>query len=121
MIPEPFAEPAAVRRLRDRFRAAAFIVLIVGVVGAGLLYWLETRSAQPSMEELMPGYTKMNDRQMGILFGQTGVFLSDGLDKLKQPGVQAIILVVAALLIAWGCFHVSRLLDQSQEDGPSAR
>ena len=117
---EPFGGPESVRRLRDRLRTAAFIILTAGIAGAGLLYWLEMRFAGPTMDELMPGYARMDARQMGILFGSTGVFLSEGLENLKRPDVQAIILVVVSVLVAWGCLHIARLLseDEPADDRP---
>ncbi len=94
------------------------LVLLAGIAGAGLLYWAETRSAEPTMDELMPGYSKMEKRQMGILFGGTGVVLSDGLDDLKRPDTQATIIVVVSVLFAWGCFYVARGLEDADDDSP---
>jgi hypothetical protein len=65
----------------------------------------------------MVGYNKPEQRQMAILYGKQGELIEDLSNDLKQPGTQAIIIVVVAVLIAGGCFYFARLLDADDEAG----
>lgn len=103
-------------RLQKRLRAAGILVLVLGIVGACLLYWLETRFAGPTIDQLLPGYAEMESRQMGILFGTSGAVLSGWLDDLKRPDVQAIIMAGVSVLVALGCFYVARQLGYEETD-----
>lgn len=92
------------------------LVLVCGVAGACLFYWIEARSAGPTMDELMPGYSRTRARQVGILMGNFGVTLMEWLDALKDPGTQAILIAAAAALVALVCFRVAWLMDLPQPD-----
>lgn len=104
----------------NRLRAIGILVLVVGVAGAGLFYWIEARSAAPTMDDLMPGYSQARSRQIGIMMGDLGVTLIEWLDALKDPRTQAIIIAAVSALAALACFRVARLLDLPQQDEPDA-
>lgn len=59
----------------------------------------------------MAGYDKPTERQMGILYGKQGELIEDLTNELKQPGTQAILIIVTAALVAGCCFYFARLLD----------
>jgi hypothetical protein len=101
-----------------RLRAIGILVLVVGMAGAGLFYWVEARSAARTMDDLMPGYSQARSRQIGIMMGDLGVTLMEWLDALKDPRTQAIIIAAASALAALACFRVARLLDPPQRDEP---
>ena len=63
----------------------------------------------------MVGYNKPAERQMAILYGKQGELIEDWSNDLKQPGTQAIIIVVTAVLIAGACFYFARLLDHDDQ------
>jgi len=63
----------------------------------------------------MVGYDKSEQRQMGILYGKQGELVEDWSNDLKQPSTQAIIIIMAAVLVAGGCFYFARLLDYDAE------
>ena len=90
--------------------------MLVGIVGAGIVYWLGTRSPDVSDDLSMAGYNKPAERQMEILYGKQGELIEDWSNDLKQPGTQAIIIIVATVLIASGCFYFARLHDYEEED-----
>jgi hypothetical protein len=90
-------------------------MLALGIAGAVIVYWLGTRSADLSDNLSMAGYDKPETRQMEILYGKQGELIEDWSNDLKQPGTQAIIIVVASALVAGGCFYFARLMD---DDGP---
>ena len=101
----PRAAPVAGRRLR----AVGVSVLVLGLGAAGLVYELETRSAAPSMEDLMPGYSQANSRQMGIYYGHAGEIMWGWREDLARPGTQAAIIIAIASLVALGCFRAAWL------------
>jgi hypothetical protein len=96
-------------------RIAGVVVLVLGIAGAGIVYWIGTRSPDLSDDLSMVGYNKPAERQMAILYGKQGELIEDWSNDLKQPGTQAIIIVVAAVLIAGGCFYFASLLDHDDQ------
>ncbi len=86
----------------------------MGIVAAGIVYWLGTRSPDVSEDLSMAGYDRPAERQMEILYGKQGELIEDWSNDLKQPGTQAILIVVATALIAGGCFYFARLLDSDE-------
>jgi hypothetical protein len=100
------------RRAR-KLRIIGVIALVLGIAGAGIVYW--TRSPDLSDDLSMTGYDRAETRQMEILYGKQGELIEDWSNDLKQPGTQAVIIVVAAALIAGGCFYFARLSDYDDE------
>jgi hypothetical protein len=99
------------RRRARRLKLTGVVILLLGIAGAGIVYWLGTRSPDLSDDLSMTGFNKREDRQMGILYGKQGELIEDWSNDLKQPGTQAVILAVTAALAAGGCFYFARLLD----------
>jgi hypothetical protein len=99
-----------------RLRIIAVVILLLGIVSAGVVYWLGTRSADLSDDPSMSGFDKPEERQMEMLYGKSGELIEDWSDDLKQPGTQAIIIAAASIIIASGCFYFARLLDD--DDAP---
>ena len=91
-----------------RLKLAGVIVLGLGLVGAGVVYWLGTRSPDVSDDLSMVGYHKAQTRQMEQLYGKSGLLLDEWFDDLKQPGTQAVLIVAVSALIAGGCFYFAR-------------
>ncbi len=91
------------------------IVLVLGIAGAGVVYWLGTRSPDASDDLSMLGYNKAQTRQMEQLYGKSGLLIEDWFDDLKRPGTQAIIIAAVSALIAAGCFYFARLSDNDGE------
>jgi hypothetical protein len=90
---------------------AGVIVLVLGLAGAGVVYWLGTRSPDVSNDLSMQGYNRAATRQMGLLYGKQGLLIEEWTEDLKQPGTQAIIIVIFSAVIAAGCFYFARLSD----------
>jgi hypothetical protein len=111
-VPEPAS--SSKRRAR-RLKITGVVALALGITAAGIVYWLGTRSPDLSGDLSMIGYNKPAERQMEILYGKSGELIEDWSNDLKQPGTQAVIIVVAAVLVAAGCFYFARLLDYDDE------
>jgi hypothetical protein len=92
-------------------------VLVLGIGGAAILYWLRTRSPDFSNDLSMVGYNRAETRQMGRLYGKSGLLIEEWSEDLKQPGTQATIIVLVSTLIAAGCLYFARLLDYDDETG----
>jgi hypothetical protein len=93
------------------------LALALGIAGAGLVYWLGTRSPNLEDELSMQGFNRAQQRQMGQLYGKSGLLIDEWVDDLKQPGTQAILIVVTSALLAAGCFYFARLVEI--DDGPA--
>jgi hypothetical protein len=94
-----------------RLRIIGVIVLMLGIGGAVLVYWMGTRSVDLMDDPSMAGYNRAESRQMGILFGNMGTTIEDLSADLKRPGTQAIIIAAVATLVALGCFYLARFSD----------
>ena len=101
----------AARRRGRRYRIAAGIILVLGVLSAGLVYWLGSRAPDYSDDPSMLGFNRAADRQMGYLYGKQGQLIEDLTDSLKRPGTQAILIALAAAVVAVGCFYFARMLE----------
>ena len=93
------------------------IVLVLGIGGAGILYWLGTRSPDLSDQLSMQGFNRAKERQMGQLYGKSGLMIDEWSDDLKQPLTQAALIGVFAVVVFAGCFYFARLLDYDDETG----
>jgi hypothetical protein len=108
----PFDPNASLRPAR--LRMIGLFVLVFGMAGACLFYWIETRSATPTVAELIPGSAEAQARQIGILMGPFGLMLSGWVNVLERPGTEAIIIAAVSALVALGYFRAARL----RSDGP---
>lgn len=99
-----------------RMKRMGLAIMILGVASAALLYLIETRNAGPSMEELMPGYSRANSRLMGIYYGHAGQMMWEWRQALAQPATQALIVVAVAAILAAGCFRMAWIeVERSKE------
>ena len=105
---------SAKRRAR-RLRIAAAVVLVLGIFGADLVYWLGTHSPDISDDPQMLGNEKAESRQAEILYGKQAGLVKEWTDDLKRPGTQAIIIVISAVLVAGGCLYFASLVESSGE------
>lgn len=105
------------RRRARRLRLTGVTVLLAGIGGAGVVYWLGTRSANAVDDLSMVGYNKPEDRQMAMLYGKQGELIENWSNDLKQPDTQAFIIAAASILIASGCLYFARLSDRDDETG----
>jgi hypothetical protein len=96
-----------------RWRTIGVILLALGIVGACLIYWLEKPPAD--LSDVMPATqdSKEATRSIEMNSGTAGLFMDQLMTDLQNPGTQALIIVVAAILLASGCFYVAQLSDHA--------
>jgi hypothetical protein len=97
------------KRLSRRLKLTGIIVLLLGVGGAGTIYFLGTRSVDLSDDLSMVSYGRAQARQMEILYGKSGGLIEDWSNDLKQPNTQAFVIASVSVIIASGCFYFARL------------
>jgi flagellar basal body-associated protein FliL len=110
--PTTSAAVSDTRRRAWRCRITGVLILLLGLAGAGAVYWLGSRTPDYSDDPSMAGFNRSEERQMAILYGKQGQFIEDLENSLKQPGTQAILIVAAAAVIAAGCFYFARILEE---------
>jgi hypothetical protein len=108
-------DSAALNREKARLRLIGIIALVVGLVTAGLVYWLGTRAENARLDQYQDAVTRSESRQMQMLYGTSGGIVDDILNGLKRPGNQALLILAAGGIIAAGCFYLGRPLPE--EDG----
>jgi hypothetical protein len=97
---------AGLNREKARLRLIGTIVLSLGFIGAGILYWARSRDA--NLDQYREAQARAESRQMQLLYGTSGGLTEDLTNALKQPADQAIIIAVVSGLIAAGCFYLGR-------------
>ena len=99
------------RRQARRLKIAGLIILLAGIIAAGLVYWIGSRAEDLNDNPAMLGFNRAEERQMGQLYGKSGQMMDEWLDDLQQPGTQAGIIVAVSVGAAWICLFVSRRCD----------
>jgi hypothetical protein len=112
---QPSAPAPPSRRRTRRLRTIGVLVLVLGLVAAGAVYWLGTRDADLSGKLSMQGFDRAERRQMGRLYGKSGLLIDEWTDDLKQPSTQAILIAGFSAAVFAGCFYFARLLDFDDE------
>jgi hypothetical protein len=105
--------PDSSAREGARWRTVGVILLALGIVGACLVYWLEKPPAD--LSDLIPAAqdSKAVTRSIEMNSGKAGLFMDNLMTDLQNPGTQALIIVVTAILLASGCFYVAQLSDHA--------
>jgi len=104
----------AKRRARQ-LRTAAVLVLLLGALGVGSVYWLGARSEDMRDDLRMAEYYKSGAAQVEKLYGKEGILVEEWSEDLKQPDTQACLIIVVAALVAGCCFYLAGLMDR--DDG----
>jgi len=111
-VPEPIkeasAELAALNREKARLRLIGIIILTVGILSAGLVYWLGTRAQNAQLDQYQQSQIRAESRQMQLLYGPSGGLTEDLTNALKRPGPQALLIALFSGMIAAGCFYLGR-------------
>jgi len=110
LIPEPSAKASA------RLKLAGRIILGAGILSAGVVYWAASRAQTDPDDPMMAGYSKVEDRQLNIMYGKMGSTFHDLLADLERPGALAVIIIIFSILIALVCFRLAEPLPPEPPD-----
>lgn len=92
-----------------RLRRIGLVWILAALVTAGVMYRLRTSDDDLSVDDVVPGTSAADARQMGILYGKTGARVMGWVEDLQRPDVDAAIIVLVGLIAGGLCFHVARL------------
>lgn len=109
-------DPASLHQERARLRRTGAIVLAAGIAIAGFIYWRGMRADDSRLDEFSQTQARAQERQMGIMYGRSGVMAEDLTEALKRPQTQAELIAGISALIAAGCFYLGR---SSGSESPS--
>lgn len=102
----PIANPSLISPAR--LRVTGTLILVLGLLGAGTLYWARTRTPALADDPIMLNYSKPQRRQMGVMYGRMGTLIEDLQADLAQPGTQAFLITAGAAAVSWMCFFAAR-------------
>jgi hypothetical protein len=97
-----------------RTRQLGALILIVSVLAAGRIYWSETRFAETPEGQLLEGYDRQRNHDMGVMYGRGGRDLMNALQAMDSPAGHAILLIGAGLIGAGICFHRARQIEDGE-------
>lgn len=97
-----------------RTRQLGALILLASLLAAGGHYWWETRSAETPLGQLLAGYDRQRNHDMGVLYGRGGRDFMNALIAVDSPGGHAILTIGAGMVGLWVCFHRARLVEEDQ-------
>jgi hypothetical protein len=101
----------------DRLRAIGWCVLACGLAGAAALYWVKTRTADPTLDDVTAlGYSRSLQHGMGVMMGPFGAILTEWEETLTSPLGQALMTAIVAALLAGYFFRVAWVLDAEEKE-----
>ncbi len=107
------------RRAGARLRTVGVLVLLLGLGGAGLVYWRGAIPEDLSDDVATARTSKKQARAIEVNVGKMGLFMNDLLEDFQDPGTQAATIAAASVCVACGCFYFARLQARGDEsDGP---
>ena len=108
-------EPASWPPRRTRQLGAS--ILAASLLAAGGLYWSENRSAETPAGELLAGYDRQREHDMGVMYGRGGRDFMNAVEALESPAGHVLLVLGAGAIGAWICFHRARLDEDDGEPG----
>lgn len=85
-------------------RIVGVLILLLGLGAAGLVYWMSAPPEDLSDDVLTSGNSKKVERAIEVNVGKMGVMMDGLSEDLQDPATQAIVIAVASILVASGCF-----------------
>jgi hypothetical protein len=105
----------ATRRAGTTLRLIGATILVLGLGGAGLVYWLSAPPDDLSDEVLRSSNSKRVQRAIEVNVGKMGVAMDGLAEDLEDPATKAIVIAVITLLLGAGCFYFAHLQDRGEE------
>jgi len=100
-----------------RLRTIGVLILLLGLAGAGLVYWTGAPPKDLSDDVSTAETSKKVARDIELNFGKMGLLMNDFSEDLKHPGVRAVLILAGSILVASGCFYFARLLAHGKQPG----
>ena len=97
-----------------RTRQLGALILAASLLAAGGLYWNETRSAGIPEGQLLAGYDRQRDHDMGLLYGRGGRDLMKMLESIDSPAGHALLTIGAGIIGAGLCFSRARVVEEDE-------
>jgi len=94
-----------------RTRQLGLIILLGSLLAAGGLYVSETRSAGTPKGQLLEGYERQRNHDMGVLYGRGGRDLMNALDSIDSPAGHAVLTIGVGAIATLVCFHRARIVE----------
>jgi hypothetical protein len=100
-----------------RMRMTGWIVLIAGLVGAVVFYWIKSRAMDPLLDDSTAlGYSRSMRHEMGVMMGHFGLILTEWQARLTSPAGEAVLIALGAGLVAAYFFRVAWVIDHDEQD-----
>jgi hypothetical protein len=97
-----------------RTRRLGALILVASLFAAAGMYWSETRSADIPEGQLLDGYERQRDHDMGVMYGRGGRDLMNALDAVDSPAGHAILVIGGGVIAATMCFSRARQVEQNE-------
>jgi hypothetical protein len=107
--------PDSSGKRRGRLRMIGVLILLLGLGGAGAVYWSGAPPQDLSSDPATARDYKTETRDIEINFGKAGLILNDITAGLQRPDVQAAIIALVSILAAFGCFCFAHWLERGGE------
>ena len=100
----------------SKLKLAGIVVLVLGIVSAGVVYELGRRAADVELDPSMIGYDKQQNEQMERMYGKSGELMEDLSNGLKQPNTQAGIILAVSVVTSLICFHLAKPVPEEEKE-----
>jgi hypothetical protein len=97
-----------------RIRRLGALILVASVLAAGAIYWSESRSGEISEGQILAGFDRQRNHDMGVLYGRGGRDLMNALEAVDSPPGHAILALGAGIIGAWTCFSRARVIEDDK-------
>jgi hypothetical protein len=99
------SDPDSSGRRRSQLRTLGVLVLLLGLGGAGAVYWTGTPPEDFSADPATARAFKTEARDIELNYGKMGLLMNDMVNDLQYPGTQAGIIAAVSIIVASGCFY----------------
>lgn len=100
---------------KARLRKIGLVILLLGLVSAGLLYWIRNRPEDPALAEYRLSEERNAKLQMERLYGTSGDVTHKLMDVMSRPGNQALAIIALTAIVSGACFYLGRPLPDEHE------
>jgi len=94
------------------------LVLLLGLGGAGAVYWTGSPPVDLSSDPATARDYKTETRDIEINFGKMGLLMNEWMADLERPGTQAGLIALVSILVASGCFYFAQRPEGGGEPEP---